>query len=349
MSQEGKFEAYADAPEDVSARPRQAQVLVEDDSIDPYKDDKLSFAERRAKRELEKQQKDAQIEAKMVPRPPPPRQPTPDQEEEHEALVAPDPAAQLFESEEQRIKWKRDFNIRQREARWRAQQEEILLQKRMTYELDKLEKANRIAAAKEDYKRQLLEAKVKSRQVELENEYMNRVRGIAISRKEERRREQEGQHIKQLRIAMLKERQQLKDRIALAKAKRRAAFLKASMEKWTKQQVNLTMNARRALAIKQREEERKQRELERIGRIMASEETKRQAKLDMMTRKETERLFQEKKAATIKEMLKKQQDMREELAARREMRARELERSRQDREVARIQDLQQRRTLTASS
>merc|ERR1719183_2818214 len=87
-------------------------------------------------------------------------------------------------SEQDMLAWKREYNIRQREADWKRRQDELLTQKRVSWEIEKCERNNRLAAARETRRREELEKRVHDQHVELDRRYKDRCREVEIERRE---------------------------------------------------------------------------------------------------------------------------------------------------------------------
>merc|ERR1719213_905510 len=86
-------------------------------------------------------------------------------------------------SEQDMLAWKREYNIRQREADWKKRQDEILMQKQVAWEVASLEKENRLAAAREGFRRMRLEQKICIKHEHVQREYSDRCRAIEIENK----------------------------------------------------------------------------------------------------------------------------------------------------------------------
>merc|ERR1719408_1105398 len=94
-----------------------------------------------------------------------------------------DPPPEL-RSEQDMLAWKREYNIRQREADWKRRQDELLTQKRVTWEIERCERENRLAAARETRRREELEKRVHDQHVELDRRYKDRCREVEIDRRD---------------------------------------------------------------------------------------------------------------------------------------------------------------------
>eukprot|EP00747_Dinoflagellata_sp_TGD_P183346 gnl/TRDRNA2_/TRDRNA2_38153_c0_seq1.p1 gnl/TRDRNA2_/TRDRNA2_38153_c0~~gnl/TRDRNA2_/TRDRNA2_38153_c0_seq1.p1 ORF type:complete len:500 (+),score=136.04 gnl/TRDRNA2_/TRDRNA2_38153_c0_seq1:150-1502(+) len=81
------------------------------------------------------------------------------------------------------IEWRREYNIRRREEAWRQRADAMLMQKRVTWEVHRLEKQNRIAASREAAARCALELRIREENEQVEREYKTRCRDIQIERR----------------------------------------------------------------------------------------------------------------------------------------------------------------------
>lgn len=86
-------------------------------------------------------------------------------------------------SEQDMLAWKREYNIRQREADWRRRQDELLTQKQVAWEIERCECANRLASAREIRRKEQLEEKVFERHIEVDRKHKERSREVAITAK----------------------------------------------------------------------------------------------------------------------------------------------------------------------
>lgn len=82
------------------------------------------------------------------------------------------------------LAWKREYNIRQREAEWKRRQEEMIAKKQMEWTISRSERAERIAAARESRKREVLEASVFHRHREIDHRHKEDCREAAIEKRE---------------------------------------------------------------------------------------------------------------------------------------------------------------------
>merc|ERR1719181_2040792 len=96
-------------------------------------------------------------------------------------VTAPPPE---LHSEQDMLAWKREYNIRQREADWKRRQDELLTQKRVAWEIERCERENRLAAARETRRREELEKRVQDQHLELDRRYKDRRREVEIDKRE---------------------------------------------------------------------------------------------------------------------------------------------------------------------
>merc|ERR1719359_1024301 len=86
-------------------------------------------------------------------------------------------------SQTEMLTWKREYNIRRREAQWQRRQEDALLEKQVSWELARLDRENR------------LEVRVARKHKEVERDYRNRCREAKIRGRVEKREQEETERI----------------------------------------------------------------------------------------------------------------------------------------------------------
>eukprot|EP00747_Dinoflagellata_sp_TGD_P166370 gnl/TRDRNA2_/TRDRNA2_189058_c0_seq1.p1 gnl/TRDRNA2_/TRDRNA2_189058_c0~~gnl/TRDRNA2_/TRDRNA2_189058_c0_seq1.p1 ORF type:complete len:251 (+),score=65.76 gnl/TRDRNA2_/TRDRNA2_189058_c0_seq1:68-820(+) len=86
-------------------------------------------------------------------------------------------------SEHDILSWRREYNIRQREADWKRRQDELLTQKQISWEIERCERQNRLASARETQRREKLEERVCERHAEVDRAYKDRCREAAIQKR----------------------------------------------------------------------------------------------------------------------------------------------------------------------
>merc|ERR1719389_598586 len=90
------------------------------------------------------------------------------------------PGAPEAHSASEMLTWKREYNIRRREAQWKRRQEDALLEKQVGWELQRLDRENRLEVAREAARRKALEERVARKHNEVERDYRNRCREAKI-------------------------------------------------------------------------------------------------------------------------------------------------------------------------
>jgi len=83
------------------------------------------------------------------------------------------------------LAWKREYNIQQREADWKRRQDELLTQKQVAWQIEKLERENRIANAKQNRRKGELESRICQRHLEVDDKYKDRCRVVETERHEQ--------------------------------------------------------------------------------------------------------------------------------------------------------------------
>jgi len=94
------------------------------------------------------------------------------------------------------LAWKREYNIRRREAQWKRRQEDALLEKQVGWELQRLDRENRLEVAREAARRKALEERVYRKHKQVESDYRNRCREAKIREREERWQKEKSDKIK---------------------------------------------------------------------------------------------------------------------------------------------------------
>merc|ERR1719262_1190737 len=113
-------------------------------------------------------------------------------------------------TDEDFLNWKREHNIRMREAEWKKRQDEMLMQKQVSWEVLRLEKENRLAAAREAARRKHCEERLRLKQEEVEREYRERCREVAIDKRTQHWEQSNNEKISAF-VNSCKEKDQLED------------------------------------------------------------------------------------------------------------------------------------------
>lgn len=92
-------------------------------------------------------------------------------------------ASPLAPSEEDSLEWRREYNIRLREEKWRKHQDELIKQKRAEWEFSRMETLNRITAAREAQFQRMLEQRTSTENNQVDREYRERCREAKIEKR----------------------------------------------------------------------------------------------------------------------------------------------------------------------
>jgi hypothetical protein len=83
-------------------------------------------------------------------------------------------------TEEERVEWRRQYNIRKREAEWRRREDERIGQRRLAWEMEQLSQQRRIAQAREALKKRVEIQRLEQGQEKLRREYLMQLRDQKI-------------------------------------------------------------------------------------------------------------------------------------------------------------------------
>lgn len=172
-------------------------------------------------------------------------------------------------TDEDLLNYRRENNIRQRDTDWKKRQDETLMQKQVSWEVLRLEKENRLAAAREAARRKHCEERLKSKQEEVEREYRERCRDIAIEKRTHRWASTNNEKLCAY-VTECKEKEGMKQQQGLDNKQSRAeALLAATMQKAEKGKQDAERESRREQNTKTREAERQSREADRVRKLKA--------------------------------------------------------------------------------
>lgn len=167
------------------------------------------------------------------------------------------------------LNWKREHNIRMREAEWKKRQDEMLMQKQVSWEVLRLEKENRLAAAREAARRKHCEERLRLKQEEVEREYKERCREVAIEKRTQHWSTHQNEKNTQY-VNTCKEEDRVKQEQCVANKQRCAeALLSATMQNAEQTKQDQALEAQREVNIKKRDIERRSREAERTRKLKA--------------------------------------------------------------------------------
>eukprot|EP00746_Dinoflagellata_sp_MGD_P118085 gnl/MRDRNA2_/MRDRNA2_54131_c0_seq1.p1 gnl/MRDRNA2_/MRDRNA2_54131_c0~~gnl/MRDRNA2_/MRDRNA2_54131_c0_seq1.p1 ORF type:complete len:284 (+),score=85.58 gnl/MRDRNA2_/MRDRNA2_54131_c0_seq1:74-925(+) len=172
-------------------------------------------------------------------------------------------------SDEDVLNWKREHNIRTREAEWKKRQDEMLMQKQVSWEVLRLEKENRLAAAREAARRKHCEERLRVKQEEVEREYRERCREVAIDKRTQHwlttNNEKNCAYVNSW-----KEKLQQDDQQRLSNKEHRAQeLLEATTKKAEQTQQDAELEGCREDNINKRDIERQSREADRTRKLKA--------------------------------------------------------------------------------
>lgn len=187
------------------------------------------------------------------------------------ALAASQPSASApppeLHSGQDVVAWKREYNIRQREADWKRRQDELLTKKQVEWQIECCERENRIASARECRRREELEGRVEQRHHEIDSRYKERCRNSEIEKREKAWEDRENTRL----MARNRETKRL-----AAEASERRANLKVQLcdqlrqdaaDRSDKQKKDNELNQKRQENIRRREEERKRKAADRAQEL----------------------------------------------------------------------------------
>lgn len=170
-------------------------------------------------------------------------------------------------SEQDMRAWKREYNIRLREAEWKKRQDELLMQKQVSWEVEKLEKENRLCAAREAARRKNLEQRVQKKHKQVEREYQEKCRNIEIKKRKEEWEKRRTTEILEHVSSAKQEKQEREGKQDLRKQAIEDQMRKSASLRFEKKLAEQEMNALREQKIKEKEELRRQKEAERAKNL----------------------------------------------------------------------------------
>lgn len=174
-----------------------------------------------------------------------------------------------FESYEEALEWKRNYNIERREAVWRQRWDAKIAHGRVTWELEKMEKTNRIAAAREAAHRKQLEDRIKQQSEEVEREYKNRCREVQIQKKLQAWETKENQKIHERMDKRAKADEVRRQTLAVEKQRIFDEEQDTAHERAVIKTRNIELQAKRDQAIAEREAAREAKNRDRAFDVKA--------------------------------------------------------------------------------
>jgi len=154
------------------------------------------------------------------------------------------------------LAWKREYNIRQREADWKRRQEENLTQKQVAWQIEGCERENRLQSSREARKREELEKRVYRKHLDVDRKYKERCRNVEIERRGQAWEDKENTRL----VAMHKEAKQASEErdagLSANKAKHCQDLRQAASDRAERRRRQEEIDAKREANIKRKEAER---------------------------------------------------------------------------------------------
>eukprot|EP00929_Paragymnodinium_shiwhaense_P111786 TRINITY_DN80073_c0_g1_i1.p2 TRINITY_DN80073_c0_g1~~TRINITY_DN80073_c0_g1_i1.p2 ORF type:complete len:241 (+),score=84.63 TRINITY_DN80073_c0_g1_i1:99-821(+) len=186
-------------------------------------------------------------------------------------------------SEQDMLAWKREYNIRQREADWKRRQEEMLTQKQVQWEISRCERENRLASAREQRRKEELEARVYTKHVEIDRRYKDRCRAVEIDKRNATWEERENNRL----VVMHREAQQRKEvqnEALLAEKERLCGEMRdAAAERAAAKKRNEELQKKREENIKRKELERQKKAAQEALKLKTDNTAKSEAIVNEFT------------------------------------------------------------------
>jgi len=195
------------------------------------------------------------------------------------------PTPPELHSEQDMLAWKREHNIRQREADWKRRQEEMLMHKQVAWEIERCERENRFTGAKENRRREELEARVLHRHTDVERKYKDMCRDVEIQRLEKAWQEKENARLVAMHEEAKRQRNDREQRLAEEKELHFEGFRTAASERAAKKKAQEELNRKREENIRRKELERQQRAAENAKQLKSDAIAKSQAAVDAFVAK----------------------------------------------------------------
>lgn len=167
-----------------------------------------------------------------------------------------------LQTEHEVLAWKREYNIRQRDADWRRRQEELLTQKHVAWEIETCERENRLIAARETRKREDLEGRLKARHAHIDNRYKERSRDTAIKKREASWEKKENERLVDMHQTAQEEKSAKEKQQVDRKASKYEELRDEAADRAAKKNAQAEINARREENIARREEVRRKKAAE---------------------------------------------------------------------------------------
>lgn len=186
-------------------------------------------------------------------------------------------------SEQDMLAWKREYNIRQREADWKRRQDELLTQKRVAWEIERCERENRLAAARETRRREELEKRVQDQHLELDRRYKDRRREVEIDKRCVTWEKNENGRLMEMQKDAKENEVVGSTKRADEKLQRCEDMRNAASERAAKAKFNAELNAKREAKIREKEAQRQMRAAEEATQLKSASAAKSKAVVTAFT------------------------------------------------------------------
>lgn len=158
-----------------------------------------------------------------------------------------------LQSSQDMLTWKREYNIRQRESDWRRRQEEMLTQKQVMWQIQRCERDNRLAAAREARRKEELEKRVAQRHLEIERKYKERCRQVEIDKRAQTWEQTENTRLVDMHAQAEADKKAAEEKLAQAKSEKYEQLQQAAAARAEKKRMDEEINERRRQKILERE------------------------------------------------------------------------------------------------
>mmetsp|Transcript_111941 Transcript_111941/g.316382 ORF Transcript_111941/g.316382 Transcript_111941/m.316382 type:complete len:239 (-) Transcript_111941:74-790(-) len=186
-------------------------------------------------------------------------------------------------SEQDMLAWKREYNIRQREADWKRRQEEMLSQKQVRWEIERVERENRFASAREKRRKDELEQRVHQRHVEVDRRYKDRCRAVEVNRRAQAWEEKENSRLVALNRAAQEEAERHEEATQAEKARLWVEMRDQAAERAEKKQLDADLQRKREENIRKKELLRQARAAENARKLKTDAKAKSEAIVNAFT------------------------------------------------------------------
>mmetsp|Transcript_98641 Transcript_98641/g.279558 ORF Transcript_98641/g.279558 Transcript_98641/m.279558 type:complete len:245 (+) Transcript_98641:52-786(+) len=196
------------------------------------------------------------------------------------ATAASVPVPPELHSGQDMLAWKREYNIRQREADWKRRQEELLTQKQVAWQIEACERENRIASAREARRREDLETRVYRRHLEIDRRYKERCRDVETERRERAWEAAENARLVEMQSGAREADRAGRERLRDAKLEAFDEMRRAAAERAEKQRRGEELRRKREENIRLREEAQRLRGAENARGLKSDDVARSKAVVD---------------------------------------------------------------------